>query len=378
MSLRPTHAVIDLKALKHNYHEAAKRIPKNCGILCMVKADAYGHGAVPVAKVFETCGAVCLGVATAEEGIELRDAGIKIQILVMGGLWGAGMDAAEAMLANCLTPVVHSAGVIDLLESLGKTTDKKIAIHLKMDTGMSRLGVTKQALPHLLERLKSSPHLKLEGVMTHLAWRQNAEYTKQQAELFKEMGEQIMETLGAIPVWHIANSAAVMEGEPIQIGRAEKCWVRPGIMLYGIPPYPEFCTKADLQPVMSLASKVALIKHLPPGTKVSYNCTFTTTRPSRIGVIPIGYADGYPWSLANKGEVLVCGSRCPVLGRVTMDMIMVDLTDLPSAAVGSDVVLLGQQGDQEMSADALAKCAGTIPYEIVCGISKRMPRVYRE
>lgn len=375
MPFRPTRAVIDLKALRHNFEEARRRIPKHCGILAMVKADAYGHGAVPVVQAFEKLGVTCLGVATIEEGMELREAGIRTQILVMGGLMGGGRPAARAMRQHHLTPVIHTASALEDLEE-GTT------LHLKLDTGMTRLGVTPQALPALLERLRAKPQVKLEGVMTHLAYRLNPEYTRQQTNVFAEMGEIIRHNYGPVPVWHVANSAAVLEGEPVCPVRPEpvegrtQFWARPGIMLYGIPPYPEYSGKADLMPVMSLVSKVMLIKHVPAGTSVSYNTTFTTTRPSRIGVVPIGYADGYPWSVSGKAHVLVEGSRCPVLGRVTMDMIMIDLTDCLPAQVGSPVVLMGRQGAEEISADALAAWAGTIPYEIVCGISKRMPRIY--
>ncbi len=377
MQLRPTHAVIDLAALKHNYHEVQKRLPKNCGILTMVKADAYGHGAVPVAKVFEKEGATCLGVATVEEGVELRDAGLKKPILVMGGLLGSGEEAAQVMLKHHLIPVVHSAGVIDLLEEISRRYGT-LKIHLKIDTGMTRLGVTLQALPNLLARLKVSEHLKLEGVMTHLAFRQNEDYTKQQLQKFKEAGETILKVMGEVPIGHIANSAAVIEGSPIESFQTSQYWVRPGIMLYGIPPYPEYAKKVSLKPVMSLMSKIVLIKQVPKGTKVSYNCTYTTKRKSKIGVIPIGYADGYPWALSNKAHVLISGRRVPVLGRVTMDMIMVDLTDLPDVPVGDEVVLMGKQGDEKITADQLAAWAKTIPYEIVCGVSKRMPRVYKQ
>ncbi|OGQ47159.1 MAG: alanine racemase [Deltaproteobacteria bacterium RIFCSPLOWO2_02_FULL_46_8] len=373
---RPTHAVIDLAALKHNYHEVVKKIPKQICILPMVKADAYGHGAIPIAKTLASCGAVCLGVATVEEGIELREAGIKTKILVMGGLLGSGEEAAKAMLQYCLTPVVHSAGVVDLLDALAKKQGVQIVIHLKLDTGMSRMGITPPSLPNLLEKLKNATSLQLEGVMTHLAWRQNAEYTEYQTHLFEGMVDQVKEVLGPFPILHIANSASVLSGEPIHFSKSFQYWVRPGIMLYGIPPYPDFAGRANLKPVLSLKSKIALIKHVPSGTKISYNCTFTTTRSSCIGLISVGYADGYPWSASNKGEVLVEGKRAKVLGRVTMDMILVDLTDLPEAKVGSDVVLLGGNAETQISADELAEWAGTIPYEIVCRLSKRIPRIY--
>lgn len=273
-----------------------------------------------------------------------------------------------------------------LLNRLAKEVkvSDKLEVHLKIDTGMTRLGVTLQALPDVIEKLKKADRLKLAGVMTHLAFRFDPKYTKYQIENFKKGGEKILEAFGEIPVWHIANSAAVIEGGPIEVSGSfagaqddkQEFWARPGIMLYGIPPYPEFAKKVKLKPVMSLVSQVALLKNIPKGTRVSYNGTFTTKRPSRIAVIPIGYADGFPWSASGKAHVLVEGKRCPVLGRVTMDMIMVDVTDCPKVKVGREVVLLGRQGKKEIRADELAGWAGTIAYEIVCRISKRMPRIY--
>ena len=383
MQLRPTQAIIDLNALKHNYNQVLKQLPKQSKAIAVVKADAYGHGAVPVAKTLVGCGVACFGVATVEEGIVLRQAGIDAQILVLQGLLGMGESAAKVMLEHQLTPVIHTVGTLELWNALvvsrqSSVVRKELPVHLKIDTGMTRLGITPQALPNFLETFKKCKHLKLEGVMTHLAWRENEEYTAHQIGLFQEMGELIQKTLGKIPVWHVANSAAVMDGSPIEFEWAGEYWVRPGIMLYGIPPYPEYKTKADLKPVMSLVSQIALMKNVPAGTKISYNCTFTTKRPTRIGVVPIGYADGYPWSASGKAEVLVGGKRVSVLGRVTMDMIMIDLTDSPAEKVGSEIVLMGRQGGEEISADEIAGWTGSIPYEIVCGVSKRMPRVYKE
>ncbi len=385
MQLRPTQAIIDLNALKHNYSQVLKHLPKRCKVIGVVKADAYGHGAVPVAKTLEGCGVKSFGVATVEEGIELRQAGIRSQILILQGLLGMGEAAAKVLLEHQLTPVIHSVSTLGLWERLRRTTDKgqrttdkKLPVHLKVDTGMTRLGITPQALPQFLEAFKQCRHLKLEGVMTHLAWRENEEYTRSQTDLFKEMGELIQKAVGKIPVWHLANSAAVLDGSPVEFPWAGEYWVRPGIMLYGIAPYPQYSDKADLKPVMSLASQIALIKHVPTGTKISYNCMYTTSRPSRLGVIPIGYADGYPWSASGKSMVLVEGKKVPVLGRVTMDMIVIDLTDLPEAKIGSETILMGKQGKETITADDLAHWAGTIPYEIVCRVSKRMPRVYKE
>lgn len=376
---RPTRVGIHLKALEKNYRTVLRRLPKNASVLAMVKADAYGHGAVPVAQSLAAAGCRAFGVATVEEGMELRAAGIEQEILVQGGLSGSGEEAARAMRLHRLTPVVHSTSVLTLLESLAarENSFKPWPIHLKLDTGMTRLGVTPQALPFCLETLKNSPHLKLEGVMTHLAFRFDEEFTKSQETLFRKMGSAVQKVVGKIPVWHLANSAAVLRGGPMIAGvESEECWVRPGIMLYGISPYPEYATP-ELEPVMSIGSKVMLIKNVPAATPVSYNATFVTKRPSRIGVIPIGYADGLPWNAAKAAPyVLVLGKRCPVLGRITMDMIMIDLTDHPEAKVGSPVTLIGSEGKEILTAEDWARWGETIPYEIVCRVSKRMPRAY--
>ncbi|MBI4124642.1 MAG: alanine racemase [Deltaproteobacteria bacterium] len=376
MRLRPTFAQIDLSALKHNYNRVLRSLPKNCGVLAVVKADAYGHGAVTVAKALEGLGTAGLGVATVEEGVELRQAKVAAKVLILQGLLGMGEAAAKVLLEHKLTPVIHNVSTLSLWNSLGGSRDRRLPVHLKLDTGMTRLGVTSKGLALLLETLQKCPALKLEGVMTHLAFREDEKYTRHQLKLFNEMGEQIQKIFGKVPVGHIANSAAVMNGSPVTMDWAEKCWARPGIMLYGIPPYPAYAGKGDLEPVMRLVSQIALTKNVPAGTKVSYNCTFTTTRPTRIGVVPIGYADGYPFSASGKAKVLVEGKRLPVLGRVTMDLIMIDLTDLPAAQVGSEVVLIGKQKQAAITADELAEWSGTIAYEIVTRVSKRIPRIY--
>lgn len=377
---RPTKVFIHLKALEENYRNVTARLPKNILILAMVKADAYGHGAVEVAKRLAHIGCHAFGVVTVEEGIELREAGIQNPILVQGGLIGSGEKAALAMVRHSLTPVVHSIEAVALLEKVCRQEglSNPFPIHLKVDTGMTRLGLMPQSLRSCLDCLRTSPSLKLEGIMTHLAFHIDEEFTKSQLALFHEMGRTIQKLMGKIPVWHLANSAEVLQGCSVEFPEAENVWVRPGIMLYGIPPYPEYAS-ADLKPVMSIESKVTLIKNVPEGTPVSYNATFVTKRPSRIGVIPIGYADGIPWNAAKHSPyVLVEKSRCPILGRITMDMIMIDLTDLPEARVGSRVTILGGDSGENLSADQWAAWGETIPYEIVCRISKRVPREYIE
>lgn len=376
---RPTAAEINLGALKHNYDQLAKLLPPVARIMAMVKADAYGHGSVHVSRTLVDCGVAALGVATVEEGLELRESGISTPILVLGGLMGVGSAAAGMMVGANLTPVIHSADALDFLEATANAASRIIGVHLKVDTGMTRLGVMPASLPSVLNKLKQSKSLRLDGVMTHLADAEGGEYTHYQLESFKKCSVQIINIIGQVPVWHVANSAAIFRGEILTSATAAEHWVRPGIALYGaassvVPALrPGNCA---FKPVMMLKSRVVMIKSVPTGTKISYGCTFETKRPSRIGVIPIGYADGYPWALSNKAHVLICGMRVPVVGRVTMDMTMIDLTDMPDSHVGDEVVLMGTQNGQKITVEDIASWAGTITYEIFCGISKRMPRVY--
>lgn len=381
---RPTWATVDLGALARNYDVIAKRLGGRATIMAMVKADAYGHGAVPVAQTLERCGCRALGVATVEEGVELRDAGMRLPILVMGGLMGVGSPASKRMIEADLTPVIHSTHVLDSLEADAARLQKKVAVHLKIDTGMSRLGTRPEALPALVAHFASCPHLVVEGVMTHLAQGDCEEPSAAQMRLFLECRAKIEQALGAVRIWHVASSAAILRGEEVCVPGAAECWARPGLALYGDCNGTVLAGRdntgfggAELSPVMGIESRAVLIKRIPEGTRVSYGGTFTTTRPTRIAVVPIGYADGYPFRLSGRAEVLLRGQRCPVLGRVTMDMIVIDVTDVADAAVNDEVVLLGSQGRERISLHDLAAWSGTITYEILCGISKRMPRVYR-
>lgn len=372
---RPTFAQIDLGALASNYKAAKALLPKDAEIMAMVKADAYGHGAKEVSRRLEDEGVAGLGVATVEEGIELREAGLKSPIIVIGGLMGMGSPASGMMVAANLTPVVHSIEVIEFLESVSKAAQRTMGIHLKVDTGMTRLGAMPSWLAKILNKLAECKHIKLEGVMTHFAEAEDSEYTARQMNSFESVAKQIEEKFDDIKIWHCANSAALIDKDFVVVRKNAKTWVRPGIMLYGSYPAEIYKEKIELRPVMSLKSAVALIKTVDSGTPVSYNRTYTTDKKTRVGVVPIGYADGYPWSLSNRGSVLIRGKRVPVIGRVTMDMIMVDITGL-DFHVGDEVVLLGSQNGEKITAEELSDLSGTISYELFCRISKRMPRVY--
>jgi alanine racemase len=374
---RPAWATIDLAAVAQNYDVILSALSPRARVMAMVKADAYGHGAVEVSRKLEERGVRALGVATVEEGVELRAAGIRSQILVMGGLMGMGSPASQKMVEARLTPVIHSSGVLASIEQAAAAAGTNVAVHLKIDTGMSRLGVRPEALPAVLARLQECSHLCVEGVMTHLADAADETFTALQMESFRACHQEIAGALGAVRIWHIANSIAAIRGWPVEIDHAEECWVRPGLALYGEVDL-DHPLRAELQPAMALESRVMLLKRVPAGTAVSYGCTFRTARPTRLAIIPIGYADGYPWALSGKASVLVRGKRLPVVGRVTMDMIIVDVTDLADVVVGDSVILMGADGKDRISVREWASWAGTIPYEIFCDISKRMPRVYRD
>lgn len=372
--LRPTHAVIDLSALEENLQFIRSLVPRK-GIAAVIKADAYGHGAVPIGKRLEKAGVNALAVATVEEGLELRQAGIQIPILILGGLMGSGEKAILEVLENRLTPVVHTEMVLPILEAEASKRATRLTFHLKLDTGMGRMGLLLKALPSFLAKLKECPHLALEGVLSHLAWREEDGYTNEQIIKFREACSLISKGYPSL-VWHLANSAATMAKSPIAFDFPGTYWVRPGIMLYGVPPYLDWRGKENLKPVMSIKSKIALTKRVPAGTKVSYNCTYTTPQETRLALIPIGYADGFPWSASNQAQVLIGGKRFAQVGRVTMDMILVDIGIDSHVLVGDECVLLGSQGSETIRADDVARWAGTISYEILCRISKRMPRVY--
>jgi len=371
---RPTFAEINLTNLESNYLSVRSLLPKGTGILAMVKADAYGHGAVPIAQRLEGLHVDAFGVATVEEGVELREAGIRSKILVMGGLMGMGSPASWGMVRYGLTPVVHSASILEDLDREAGKAGKKVEIHLKVDTGMTRLGLLPNSVEALLSRLKDLRHLELAGVMTHLAAAEDEAYASVQLERFSEVLAKVKNLVGVPIILHLSNSAAILRGL-IKVDGFDKWWVRPGIALYGGSPFAGAEEKMTFRPVMHIKSMVSLIKVVPDGTKVGYLCTYETRRRTKVGVVPIGYADGYPLALSNKGIVLVGGIRLPVIGRVSMDMITVDLTDA-DAHVGDEVVLLGEQGDERITVDELALLAGTISYELLCRVSKRMPRVY--
>jgi alanine racemase len=367
---RPTAVTIDLGALSHNYGEVRRRIG-NRHVLAVVKAQAYGHGAVPVATRLAADGARMLGVALVEEGCELRDAGITAPVLVMGPVFP---EQAEAVVGNRLTPVVSTLTLAQALSAEAPREGRTVSVHVKIDTGMGRIGLSPEAALPFIAEISALPGIAVEGLMTHFADAdlRDKRFAAVQMDRFEALIEALAAKGIAVPLRHAANSAAVLEYD-----RALLTMVRPGLMLYGADPL-ESKGGADLRPVLSWTTRVAFVKQVPTGTPISYGRTFTTSRQSTIATIPVGYADGYSRSLSNRGAMLVRGMRAPVAGRVCMDMTMLDVTAIPGVREGDEVVLLGAQGTERISADDIAALTGTIAYEVLCGIGGRVPRILTE
>ena len=361
---------IDLAALRSNFHLVGARLTDKPPILAVVKANAYGHGAVTVGKTLLEEGASVLGVATVDEARELREGGISGRILILGRMVEADIPAALRWHTEITLQHPEMARWVSQA-AVGKGVT--VPVHLKVDTGMTRLGFYwETAYEEILEALKL-PGLDLCCIYTHFA---NAdlgdrEFTHRQIHRFEDLRRRLMQS-GVEACFHISNSAAILTGQtPVD------CGVRPGIMLYGSSPSPNI-PGGTLQPVLSWKCRVLQVKEVPEGTGISYGHDFVTTRPSRIATVSVGYADGYLRCLTNKGQVLIRGKRAPVVGRVTMDMTMVDVTDLPEARLGDEVVLLGSQGEDAITAEEVAAWADTISYEIFCALSHRVPRYYRD
>jgi alanine racemase len=368
---RPTVGEVDLTALAFNYRQIKKRIPKGVKLLAVVKADAYGHGAIPVSLKLEKLGVEYLGVAISEEGAELRKGGVNAPILVLGGIFGREVDQ---IFRYRLTPVVFRTDSLTLLSKEAERRRRKVKVHLKVDTGMGRLGVPLKLWPDFLKQVRRSPKIEIEGILSHFSMTdEERDFTQNQWEAFQQAVVIAQEMGISCRYLHMASSAT-LTAFPAYSARL----VRPGIMLYGSYPSPAFQAVVPLRPVMTLKTRIHFLKSVPPGTRISYGGTFATTRESLIATLPIGYADGYSRHLSNRGEVLIHGKRTPIVGKVCMDFIMVDVTDIPGASVGDEVVLIGKQGRGRITVEEIAEKIGSISYEVLCAIGKRVPRIYKE
>lgn len=373
-AVRPTRAEVNLANLRHNLR-VVQRLAGGAPVFGVLKADGYGHGAKAVARTLERAGVAGVCVALLEEAVELRQAGIRTPILVMGGYYGR---AWGELLRYELTPVVHDPGQVEAFaEEVRFTGSEPIGVHLKVDTGMSRLGAMPKDLARVGAALARHPEVFLSGLMTHFATADQGDDAgiNEQLDRF-DVATRQLHALGLRPkVRHAANSAAVLRSR-----RARLDLVRPGIALFGVEPAPGLTN--ELRPVMRVRTEIVAVREIEPGQSVGYGATFVASRPTRVATVAMGYADGLSRGLSNRGQLLVAGRRAPIIGVVSMDMTMIDVTDIPSAAIGDECVVLGSQkgpaGEDTLSAEELARTLGTIPWEILTSISRRVPRFYRE
>lgn len=366
-------ADIDLDAFRFNLDSIKKNINENTQIITVLKADGYGHGAVPLAKEAEKEERVWgIAVATVEEALELRRGGIKKPLLILGYTYQEDYDL---IAEEELHPTVFKLSMAQELSQAALRKNKTIKIHIKIDTGMSRIGYRdlEKSVPEILE-ISRLPGLEIEGLFTHFARADEREKAPayQQLEKYQAFQKALKEAGLKIPLCHCSNSAGI-----IRIPEANMDAVRAGIILYGLYPSEEVEKEpVPLKPLMTLKSHIAYIKTLEPGVQISYGGTYTTQKETRVATIPVGYADGYARSLSNKGWVLIRGKKAPILGRVCMDQFMVDVTDIPEARELDEVILLGKSQDQQITMEELGELSGRFNYEFACCISKRVPRIY--
>jgi alanine racemase len=374
---RPVWAEISLRALAHNLKAIRRHIGRRRKILAIVKGNAYGHGAVPVSKALEQAGADVFGVTCTSEGIELREAGICHPILILTGIW-AGEE--KRLSRHRLTPVVARIEQLRDLERAARAARRPIPFHLKVDTGMTRLGIAPEQTAEFARALADCPHLRLEGTFTHLASSEDfaSGQTEEQERVFaRVLG--VLRAAGVSPgVVHMANSAAIATRPSTWFDMA-----RPGALLYGYHQHynpAEHLAEAEaalaVRPVASLRTRIVTIREVPAGTKVGYNARFMTARPSRIAVITAGYADGLVRHLSNRGFVLVRGQRAPLVGTISMDLATVDVTDLPRVALGDVVTIYGTDGKAVLPASEVARQAGTVSSDLLTMLGHRVPRFY--
>lgn len=370
---RPTAAYIDTGALKHNYSRLRAMIPPDVKIMAIVKANAYGHGDAQCARIFEDAGCDSLGVAIPEEGAALRSSGIRAPIVVLGGIFpGQIKDVFELDL----TPVVFDISTARLISSYARSwlpSGKTKNIHVKIDTGMGRLGLLAHQVSPFFNALKGLPGIKVQALLSHFSESEDEEsaFTKVQLGAFLDIVKEVKD-IGFEPEFiDMANSAAAIAHPDTHLNL-----VRPGLSLYGAYPSAPLKQKTDLKPAMQLKTRIMLLKNVPAGFFVSYGRKFATTRESVIATLPIGYADGVPRRLSGAGSVLVRGKKVPIVGVVCMDLTMCDVTDVPDVTAGDEAVIIGSQGPAAITVEDVAAQAGTISYEILCNISGRVPRIY--
>jgi alanine racemase len=366
----PNEVIIDLGALRHNFSEIRRLAGPQARILAVVKSDAYGHGMIPVAKTLEAAGVDYLGVFEVTEGLELRKSGCKTPILVMMGVL---RDEVDAAVEYGLMPALFHPDIADRLAAVSAAQEKVTPVHIKVDTGMTRLGVPYKDLSQFLKQLLPLKGIEVTGIFSHLAVADQPDqaFTDEQISRFLNAVETCRRIMGFEGDVHVANSGALLGGKGLELGL-----IRPGILLYGSPPAEGWPGAASFKPVMCFKSQVIQVRTVPPGTPVSYGRTYTTQGSRTIATVPVGYDDGYNRLLSNNGEMLIHGQRVPIVGRVCMNLTMVDVTGIGDVAVGDEVVLLGTQGTERITAEQIAMWTRTISYEVYCSLGKSNRRMY--
>ncbi len=363
---RPTWAEINLNNLEYNFKQIKKSISPQTKIMVTVKADAYGHGIIKVSRRLVSCGVDYLGVASIDEGIQLRRAGIKIPVLILGMALKSDINP---IFKYGLTPSVCSEELAEALNRKAAKLGRNIDVHIKIDTGMGRAGVWHHNALEFVKYICRMKHINVGGIFTHFAFADlDREFTLYQIDLFNRLIKKLESCGIDIPLVHAANSMGTLDFKDSHFNM-----IRPGLIVYGL--YPKDNLKINLKPVLSLKTRIIYFKKVPKGCGISYGHTYFTRKNTTIVTLPIGYGDGYPRNLSNLAPVLIRGKRFKVSGRICMDQIMVDVGNL-KVKTGDEVVLIGVQGSNKITTEELAKLAGTIPYEIVCGLGSRIPRIY--
>jgi len=366
---RPTLAEIDLGAIRHNLEIVSHIVKGGTKILGVVKADAYGHGIKEVSKAIADC-VDYFGVASLDEAAILRGIGIHKPVLVIGAILP---QETEGVLRFNVIQTVSDLDIPRRLSKLARSRNRKIKVHIKIDTGMGRLGFWHEDAIEFIKKIAGLKNIIIDGIFTHFP---NAEadkvFTYNQIKNFKKLAERLLDNHINIPVKHTANSMGLIDFKDSHLNM-----VRPGLMMYGIYPKESLMKNILLRPALTLRTKITHLKSMPKGRGISYGMTYVTERSTKIATIPIGYGDGYSRHFSNKAHVLINGVRCPIVGRVCMDMCMVDTGHLKNVKIGDDVILIGSQADEIIRAEELARLINTIPYEVLCNIGRRVPRVYK-
>ena len=368
---------VDLSAICSNVKRVMENVGKNVKVMAVIKTDAYGHGAVDVAKALRKIGVYAFAVATIDEATQLREAGIDNPILILGYVFEPDFDK---VFSEDITTTVFSEENARTLSEAAKKAGKIAKVHIKLDTGMGRIGfIPSEESAKEIENIFAMPNLDVEGVFSHFSTADESDksFTLKQAKIFDEF-VALLESKGLnFRIKHICNSAGIIDLAERDKPNFKYDMVRSGIMTYGLYPSEDVNKeKIKLEPAMRLVSHIAYVKEVPAGFTVSYGKTFVTKRKTKIATIPVGYGDGYPRALSNKGKVLIGGKFAPIIGRVCMDQFMVDVTEIENVKQGDEVVLVGTQGEKALTVEEVSELAGTFNYEFICGINKRVPRVY--